>query len=75
MIHQTLKLQYRPALRAILLLELCKLFFEGFITYRIAGYLHWKLFSRTWKNSLGAEMLTEEKFAKRAKALIMIMLI
>ena len=41
----------------------------------IAGYLHWKLFSRTWKNSLGAEMLTEEKFAKRAKALIMIMLI
>ena len=33
MIHQTLKLQYRPALQAILLLELFKLFFEGFITY------------------------------------------
>ena len=30
MIHRTLKLQYHPALRAILLLELCKLLFEGF---------------------------------------------
>ena len=41
--------------------------------YRIAGYLHGKLFSRTCQNPLETEMLTEEKFAKRAMALIMIM--
>ena len=43
--------------------------------YRIAGYLHGKLFSRTCQNSLQTEMLTEEKFAKRAMALIMVMFV
>ena len=41
--------------------------------YRIACYLHGKLFSRTCQNPLKTEMLTEENFAKRAVALIMIM--
>ena len=43
--------------------------------YRIAGYLHGKLFSRTCQNSLKTEMLAEEKFAKYAMTLIMIMFV
>ena len=46
-----------------------------YFMYRIAGYLHGKLFSRTCQNSLETEMLTEEKFAKRAMAFIMIMFV
>ena len=48
---------------------------KAIINYRIASYLHGKLFSRTCQNSLETEMLTEEKFAKCAMALIMIMFV
>ena len=41
--------------------------------YCIASYLHGKLFSRTCQNPFQTEMLTEEKFAKHAMALIIIM--